>query len=160
MERGMYRTVYCSFHHYINHLPIRRSYFRFRIGAEFWDDESQFSSPHVINQVSLNDRVSISSGIWRRVVCWVSTDVSEEHVASIFRVEEISSAKTSKQAEYSAGRKADIYIYRKQKESRRLELRSHWLVLHGVTSQKMILFITTAVRTSNLHILCLFYNTQ
>jgi hypothetical protein len=30
-----------------------------------------------------------SSGIWRHVVCWVSTDVSEEHIASIFRVEEI-----------------------------------------------------------------------
>jgi hypothetical protein len=40
----------------------------------------------------------LSSGIWRRVVLWVSTDVSEEHIASIFRVEEINSAKTSKQA--------------------------------------------------------------
>jgi hypothetical protein len=30
-----------------------------------------------------------SSGIWRCVVCWVVTDVSEEHIASIFRVEEI-----------------------------------------------------------------------
>jgi hypothetical protein len=36
-------------------------------------------------------RVS-SSGMWRRVVCWVATDVSEEHIASIFRVEEIISA--------------------------------------------------------------------
>jgi hypothetical protein len=33
-----------------------------------------------------------SSGIWRRVVRLVSTDVSEEHIASIFRIEEISSA--------------------------------------------------------------------
>jgi hypothetical protein len=24
------------------------------------------------------------SGMWRRVVCWVATDVSEEHIASIF----------------------------------------------------------------------------
>jgi hypothetical protein len=29
-----------------------------------------------------------SSGIWRRVVRWVSTDVSEEHVASVFTAEE------------------------------------------------------------------------
>jgi hypothetical protein len=36
-------------------------------------------------------RVS-SSGIWRRVVSWVATDVSEEHIASILRVEEIISA--------------------------------------------------------------------
>jgi hypothetical protein len=36
-------------------------------------------------------RVS-SFGIWRRVVRWVSTDVSEELIASIFRVEEIGSA--------------------------------------------------------------------
>jgi hypothetical protein len=32
-------------------------------------------------------RVSYS-GMWRRVVCWDATDVSEEHIASIFRVEE------------------------------------------------------------------------
>jgi hypothetical protein len=30
-----------------------------------------------------------SSGIWRRVLCWVATNVSEEHISSIFRVEEI-----------------------------------------------------------------------
>jgi hypothetical protein len=34
----------------------------------------------------------LSSGIWRRVVRWVWTDVSEEHTASIFRVEEIGPA--------------------------------------------------------------------
>jgi hypothetical protein len=37
-------------------------------------------------------RVS-SSGIWSRVVRWVSTEVSEEHIASIFRVKKIGSAK-------------------------------------------------------------------
>jgi hypothetical protein len=66
----------------------------------------------------------------------VSTDISEEHIASIFRVDEISSARnTSKQA----GDKR--YVPPK----RRLTLNR----LHGVTSQKMILFITTAVKTSN-----------
>jgi hypothetical protein len=35
--------------------------------------------------------------IWRRVVRCVATDVSEEHSASIFRVEEKSSKPTSKQ---------------------------------------------------------------
>jgi hypothetical protein len=30
-----------------------------------------------------------SSGIWRHIVCWAATDVSEEHIASIFRVEGI-----------------------------------------------------------------------
>jgi hypothetical protein len=49
----------------------------------------------------------------------VSTDVSEEHIASIFSVKEISSGKN-------------------QQASR-----------HGVVSQKMVLFMTTAVRTSN-----------
>jgi hypothetical protein len=29
-----------------------------------------------------------TSGIWRRIVRWKSADVSEEHIASIFRVEE------------------------------------------------------------------------
>jgi hypothetical protein len=51
----------------------------------------------------------------------VSIDVSEEHVAPIFRVEEISS--TSKQVALNG--------------------------LHGVVSQKLIFFITTAVKTSN-----------
>jgi hypothetical protein len=36
-------------------------------------------------------RVS-SSGIWRRVVHWVSTDALEEHIASILRVKKVSSA--------------------------------------------------------------------
>jgi hypothetical protein len=44
-------------------------------------------------------RVS-SSGIWRRVVYWVTSDVSEEHIVSIFRVEEIISARTSKPPTY------------------------------------------------------------
>jgi hypothetical protein len=47
----------------------------------------------------------------------VSTDVSEEHIASIFRIEKA-------EQETLNG-------------------------LHGVISQKMVLFITTAVRTSN-----------
>jgi hypothetical protein len=51
----------------------------------------------------------------------VSTDVSEEHIASIFRVEETIVKAGGKQ---SSG-------------------------LHGFISQKMVLFITTAVRTSN-----------
>jgi hypothetical protein len=63
-----------------------------------------------------------SSEICRRVVRRVSTDISEEHIASIFRVEEISSAKTSKQA---GGKQLDG--------------------LHDVISQKIILFITTSV---------------
>jgi hypothetical protein len=57
-----------------------------------------------------------SSGIRRRVVRWVSTDVSEEHIASIFRVEEISSAKTSKQARG------------KQKEKPQILRRGSWLL--------------------------------
>jgi hypothetical protein len=53
------------------------------------------------------------------------TDVSEELIASIFRVEEIGSAN--------------------QRASSRLKLNG----LHGVISQKMILSITTAVKTPN-----------
>jgi hypothetical protein len=55
----------------------------------------------------------------------VSTNVSEEHIASIFRVEEISSARNQ--------------------QASRLTLNG----LHIVISQKMILFITTSVKTSN-----------
>jgi hypothetical protein len=55
------------------------------------------ASFQILSNSSLIWRLS-SSGIWRRVVCWVTTDVSEEHIASIFRVKEILSARTSKQA--------------------------------------------------------------
>jgi hypothetical protein len=44
----------------------------------------------------------MKSIIWRRVVRWMSTDFSEEHVASIFRVEEISSAKTQQASRWQA----------------------------------------------------------
>jgi hypothetical protein len=51
-------------------------------------------------------RVS-SSGIWRHVVCWVATDVSGEHIASIFRItlkmEAISSSETSVATQHLQG---------------------------------------------------------
>jgi hypothetical protein len=62
-------------------------------------------------------RVS-SSGIWRRVVRWVATDVSEEHIASIVRVEEVILARTSKQAgDNQNNLPAGKPEYRKQKVS-------------------------------------------
>jgi hypothetical protein len=67
----------------------------------------------------------------------VSTDVSVKHIASIFRVEGIGSAKpASKQ----------VARWRRHvPPKRRLTLNG----LHGVISQKMIFFITTVVKTSN-----------
>jgi hypothetical protein len=65
----------------------------------------------------------------------VSTDVSEEHIASIFRVEEISSARNQQASRWRR------YVPPK----RRLTLNG----LHDVVSEKLILFITTAVITSN-----------
>jgi hypothetical protein len=80
-------------------------------------------------------RVS-SSGIWRCVVRWVSTDVSEDHISSIFRVEEISSAET-----FILPWRWMRYVPPK----RRLKLNG----LHDVISQSTVLFITTAVKTSD-----------
>jgi hypothetical protein len=60
----------------------------------------------------------------------VSADVSDEHIASIFRVEKISSARNQRASRWQA---------------------------HGVISQKMVLFITTTVKTSNPTILYLVY---
>jgi hypothetical protein len=54
-------------------------------------------------------------------------------MASIFRVEEITSAKTSKKAEGVCSSETSLKLDG----------------LHGVIYQKMILFITTAVKTSN-----------
>jgi hypothetical protein len=59
--------------------------------------------------------------MWRRVGL-LYTDVSEERVASIFRVEDIMRAK---------------------KSVRRLQ--TDWLHPHGTTSHKMAFFIVTAV---------------
>jgi hypothetical protein len=85
----------------------------------------------------------VSSGIWRRVVRWVSTDVSEEHIASIFKVEEIGSAnqRTSRFATYLLAGLLNIFHRpwrwrRYVPPIRRLKLNG----LHGVISQKMILF--------------------
>jgi hypothetical protein len=95
--------------------------------------------PHMTAQVwhklTLSWRVS-SSGKWRRVVRWVSTDVSDDHIASIFRVEEIG----------SANQRASRWRYVPPKRPLKLNGLHR---LHGVISQKMILFITTAVKTSN-----------
>jgi hypothetical protein len=71
-------------------------------------------------------RVS-SSGMWRRVVCWDATDVLEEHIASIWNF-------------------LRPWRWRRYVPPKR---RLHLNRLHGVTSQKMILFIITSVKTSN-----------
>jgi hypothetical protein len=90
-------------------------------------------------------RVS-SSGIWCRVVCWVATDVSEEHIASLFRVEEIFSACHLLTCWFLLKLFLRPWSWRRYIPSkRRLQLNR----LHSIISQKMILFITTAVKTSN-----------
>jgi hypothetical protein len=159
----------------------------------------------VINtDLSTTWRVS-SSGIWHRVVRWVSTDVSEEHIASILRVEEIGLLFATTPQYYLAAHcpprfrashpvlvsywfrglvhrcwqfqpkdgpmatefqssdwlsillatcllagLLNLFLrpwrwWRYVPPKRRLKLNG----LHGVISQKMILFITTALRTSN-----------
>jgi hypothetical protein len=79
-------------------------------------------------------RVS-SSGMWSHVVCCVATDVSEEHIACHLL------ACWFLQKLFLLPWRWRRYVPPK----RRLQLNR----LHGVTSQKMILFITTAVKTSN-----------
>jgi hypothetical protein len=80
-------------------------------------------------------RVS-SSGMWLHVVCWDATDVSEEHIASIFRDEENFSLPP---AYLLVLLKLFLRPWRWRRyvpPKRRLHLNR----LHGVTSQKMILF--------------------
>jgi hypothetical protein len=47
-------------------------------------------------------QVKRSSGIQRSAVRWMSTDVSEEHIASIFRIEKISSARNQRASRWKA----------------------------------------------------------
>jgi hypothetical protein len=78
----------------------------------------------------------------------MSTDVSEEHVASIFRVEEQAEQETSvkaggKQRVFSSACSSTLKWMRYVPPKRRLTFNG----IHGVISQKVGLFITTAVRT-------------
>jgi hypothetical protein len=81
-------------------------------------------------------------GIWRRVVCWMSIEVSGENIASIFKL--------VLATYFHAGFLLSLFFRpwkwrRYVPPKRRLTLKG----LHGVISQKLVLFITTAVRTSN-----------
>jgi hypothetical protein len=60
--------------------------------------------------LTLNSWRVISSGIWRRAVSWKSTDVSEEHVASIFTVEEWSKQETCKLLHSAISQKRELFI--------------------------------------------------
>jgi hypothetical protein len=74
-----------------------------------------------------------SSGMWRSVdIVW--TDVSEERIASIFRIE---NPRARNQREQVA---ADWYVPLKRRFTQDL---------HGATSQENAFFIVTAVKTSN-----------
>jgi hypothetical protein len=57
---------------------------------------SQASIP--LTKIKIVSTRVLSSGIWRRVICWKSTDVSEEYVASVFNVEEAKQEAGMKQA--------------------------------------------------------------
>jgi hypothetical protein len=92
---------------------------------------SQMSPVHIITPWRV-----LSSITQRRVVRWKSTDVSEEHVASVLIVEEHAYQKTRRY-------KAASLRYVPPK------LRLTFNGLHGVISQMIWLFVTTAVRTSN-----------
>jgi hypothetical protein len=80
----------------------------------------------------------------------VSTDVSEEHVASIFRVEKIISGRNQHESRWHAGFLLNLFFrpwrWRRNVSSKRpLTLNG----LYGVISQKIVLFTTTAMRSSN-----------
>jgi hypothetical protein len=92
----------------------------------FWWPHHKVSADQC-NSSSSSWRLS-SSGIWRRVVRWVAPDVSEERIASIFRVEELV-RQTSEQAEDGG----DTFL----------------LNVGCNSTDYMALFITTAVKTSN-----------
>jgi hypothetical protein len=79
----------------------------------------------------------------------LSTDVSEEHIASIFRVEKISSAGNQRESRWHAGGKLSGWfpaelIFLDPEDGGDMFLRNMWLTLnrlHGVISQKIVLFM-------------------
>jgi hypothetical protein len=79
----------------VYHLTQSHSYnWDNKVMASYKNDTNKIRKLHGESRRNLKCRLwrVSSSGIWRCVARWVSTDVSEEHIASIFRVEEIGSA--------------------------------------------------------------------
>jgi hypothetical protein len=81
-----------------------------------------------------------SSGTWCHVDL-VRTDVLEERIASIFRVEKYS----SKEPAWAGGSSFQPWRWRRYIPPKRQFTQD----LHGVTSQKTVFFIATTVKTSN-----------
>jgi hypothetical protein len=83
----------------------------------------------------------------------VSADVSEEHTATIFRVEKLSSAINQHEASRKQRSASRLFlaqlIFSTLKVEEICSSETSVDTLHGVISQKMVLFITTAERTSN-----------
>jgi hypothetical protein len=89
----------------------------------------------------------LSSGIKYRVVRWKSTDVSEEYIASIFRVEEyVKQQPSGKQVTSRA-----LFNFRPWKWRRNdpMKRRLTFSGLHGVISQMTELFITDILVSVN-----------
>jgi hypothetical protein len=93
-----------------------------------------------------NKRI-LSSGIWCCVVCWKSTEISEEHFASIFRVEDYE--KPGSPCHLLSSWFLSWLTLRPWRWRRHVppKCRLTFKGLHNAISQKVELFITIAVRT-------------
>jgi hypothetical protein len=100
-----------------------------------------------------------SSGMWR-CVCLVLNDVSEERIASIFRIEKSVSEEPAWAGGCRLSHQSEITSYIRTEQGER-ECRPHGRQnvppkrrltqdLHSATSQKTTFFIVTAVKASNL----------
>jgi hypothetical protein len=79
----------------------------------------------------------------------VSTDVSEEHIASIFRVEKISSARNQRESRWQRWFLAEPFFSTLKMKAICSSETSVDTQRTTHIYQKMVLFITTAVRTSS-----------
>jgi hypothetical protein len=87
-----------------------------------------------------------SSGMWRRVgLMW--TDISEEHIASIFRVEKSASERDTSSHLLTLVPRLRIFLSWRWRRNV-LPKRRFTQDLHGTTSQKTAFFINTAVKIS------------
>lgn len=85
-----------------------------------------------------------SSWTQRHIVCWKSTDICEEHVASIFRV----ANKPSKKRTLSRWQEEYVVLF---KVNHIFLSKCQFILnkLYGLTSQKTELFLTSTVGISN-----------
>jgi hypothetical protein len=90
----------------------------------------------------------LSSVIWHRTICYKFSYISEKYATSIFRIEE----KSERTKNFCVYRRGNLYGGHTSPYIHNLKGEETCTRLHGVTSQKTVIFPVTTVGIKNLHL--------